>query len=375
MGGNSVRVWDTNDADRVLSQAQELGLTVMLGIWLTREKENFDYYNQEAVRALKERIRRDVLSYRNHPALLMWCIGNEMDLGTANVRAWRVIDDIAAMVHELDPNHPTTTAMNIIQPDKIRLLKNQCPNIDILSVNRYGGLSTLAEDIQKAGWEGPYIITEYGPPGYFEKWTVTEWDAPIEFTSAEKAQFIRSRYRSAIIGQSSHCLGGYAFYWGQKQECTPTWFSLFLETGEKTEVADMLQYLWSGRWPANRAPHLVSMRLTNKDNVTSNRLFPGETYSATVLVQDSEGDSLRYHWEVLPKSNWEELDGSVDREVKPTPVGNVLLRNNSATIELKFPVVPGPYRLFVYVYDGKGSVATANIPFYAESVSQTTGVQ
>lgn len=38
-GGNSVRVWDDNDAGRILGDAQRLGLTVMLGLWVQRETE------------------------------------------------------------------------------------------------------------------------------------------------------------------------------------------------------------------------------------------------------------------------------------------------------------------------------------------------
>ncbi|GAA4460441.1 glycoside hydrolase family 2 TIM barrel-domain containing protein [Nibrella saemangeumensis] len=364
MGGNSIRVWDTNDAERILDQAHAQDLTVMLGLWLIREKEGFDFFNQEAVAQLKERIRQDVLRYRNHPALLMWCIGNEMELGTANGKVWRVINEIAAMIHELDPNHPTTTAMNAILPEKIRLLQKECPHIDILSVNRYGGLAHLAEDARQAGWNGPYIITEYGPPGYWET-PLTEWKAPIEPTSSQKAQFLSSRYKAGVLGDSSRCLGAYAFYWGQKQECTTTWFGMLGEKGEKTAVADMLQYLWSGQWPANKAPHLVSIHVHDQAGLNTSRLLPGTTYTASVAAQDPEGDSLRYHWELLPESDWRELDGSVDKEIKPLPVRGVLRSDNTATVQFTCPAQSGPYRLFVYAYDGKGSVATANVPFFA----------
>ena len=370
MGGNSVRVWDTSAGERVLNQAHEQGLSVMMGIWLMREKEGFNFFDKEAVEQLKLQVREEVLRYRHHPALLMWCIGNEMELGLANVKGWRVLNEIAAMIHELDPNHPTTTAMISIEPQKIRLVKNLCPHIDVLSFNKYAGLMTLADDIQNAGWDGPFIISEYGQPGYWETW-FTDWGMPIELSSSQKAQQIRSRYKAGILAHTSRCLGSYAFYWGQKQECTPTWFSIFTETGEKTAVADMLQYLWSRRWPANRAPHLASIQLQTLGRTTINRLQPGTTYSAQVKVQDPEGDSLRYHWEVLPESNWHTLDGSIDKEVKPTPVSNVLAVNNTPLVQLTSPLKPGPYRLFAYVYDGKGSVATANIAFLVEADSQS----
>ncbi|WP_345266656.1 glycoside hydrolase family 2 TIM barrel-domain containing protein [Nibrella viscosa] len=370
MGGNSIRVWDTSDADRILDQANEQGLTVMLGIWIVREKEGFNYFSQEAVAQLKERVRKEVLRYRNHPALLMWCIGNEIDFGLFNIKAWRVINEIAAIVHELDPNHPTTTTLIDVSPRVVRLLKEECPHIDLPSINSYRALPFFAENLQQSGWDGPYIVTEFGPPGAWESEKHTDWNIPVELTSSQKAEFIKERYTNDILGNASRCLGSYIFFWGQKQECTPTWFSLFTKSGEKTASADMMQYLWSGQWPVNRAPHLMSVRLQAADNTPANRLRPGQTYSAQVLVNDPEGDPLRYYWEVLPESDWRDLDGSVEKEVKPTPVDNVLITNNNAEIQLTGNLNPGPYRLFVYVYDDKGSVATANVPFLAEQVSE-----
>ncbi len=73
-GGNSIRVWDDVDAGRILDEAHKLGLTVMLGLWVEREMEGFDYDDRAAVERQYKRIRKTILRYRNHPALLMWCV-------------------------------------------------------------------------------------------------------------------------------------------------------------------------------------------------------------------------------------------------------------------------------------------------------------
>ena len=113
-GGNSVRVWDTKDAGRILDKAHELGLTVCLGIWMTREKEGFNYDDKKAVEEQFRHIKREVLKYKDHPALLMWNVGNEMNAGSTNMRMWDAVNQVAEMSHEVDPDHPTTTTvMNV----------------------------------------------------------------------------------------------------------------------------------------------------------------------------------------------------------------------------------------------------------------------
>jgi len=373
LGGNSIRVWDTSDADRILDQAQENGLTVMLGIWIGREKEGFNYFDNEAINKLKQQIKADVLQYRNHPALLVWCLGNELENGTANARAWKVINEIAVMVRELDPNHPITMAVNSINPRVIRIIKRDIPAVELLSFNIYAGLASLDEQLKEADWGGPYIISEYSSKGYWES-ASTSWKAPIEYNSSEKSAFIGNLYKKYIQNNPPNCLGSYAFYWGSKQECTPTWFSILDENGRKSAVADMLQNVWTGQWPANKAPAIVNISLTQQNNTPVKEISAGEIYFAHVNAKDFEGDSLTYKWEVLPESNWKELDGSVDKETKPMAVKNVLLQNQGATVKIKSPLKPGPYRLFVYVYDEKESFGTANIPFFVDGEKKNVNV-
>jgi hypothetical protein len=85
-GGNSIQIWDDIDAGQILNEAQRLGLTVMFGLWVEREMENFDYDNSAAVERQYQRIQRIILKYRDHPALLMWCMGNEWAQGADNVK-------------------------------------------------------------------------------------------------------------------------------------------------------------------------------------------------------------------------------------------------------------------------------------------------
>ena len=99
----------------MLAQAQALGLTVHFGLWMERETEGFDYNDPVAIDRQFQRMRRLVLKYRRHPALLMWCVGNESAEYCTNLNVYDEINRVARMIHELDPNHPVTTAVSLRQ--------------------------------------------------------------------------------------------------------------------------------------------------------------------------------------------------------------------------------------------------------------------
>lgn len=368
-GANSIRVWDTNDAGRILDQAQELGMTVNLGIWLTREKEGFDYDDNRAVEKQFEHVKREVLKYKDHPALLMWTIGNEMNAGATNVRVWDAVNEIAKMIHKVDPNHPVSTSLMDVPFRAIRIIKDRCPHLDILSINTYGGLSNLAEQVEQSAWDGPYIISEFGALGYWEV-PLTEWDAPLEQNSSQKARFFKEKYEKYILKEKDKCLGSYAFFWGHKQEKTHTWFSLFSLKGEKTEAVDMLQYLWSGSLPENQAPKIETLSTNYGLDIENLIVSPGNIYTAEIIAHDPEGDSLRYEWEILPEI--EVRDGAVDRLRKPNPIPGSVVSSNGASIQWKAPNEKGPYRLFVNVRDGHNNIATANFPFHVGPTETAT---
>jgi len=180
-------------------------------------------------------------------------------------------------------------------------------------------------------------------------------------TSSEKAAVYRSRYE-ASIGQDNHCLGSYVFLWGQKQERTPTWYGLFTEAGEENEVVDVMQYLWSNKWPTNRAPHLDSLLLNGKKAADFVYVEPGKSYPIDAFVTDPDGDTLTTRWEILHEST--DLKEGGDREERPKAITGLITQENQQHTHLKAPTEEGAYRLFVYVSDGHNNVATANIPFY-----------
>ncbi len=361
-GANSVRTWGADDAIKILDEAHSKGLTVLFGLWVGQERQGFDYDDAKAVKSQLAYFAEVVKSYKDHPAILMWGIGNENDLMYENRKVWTAINDIAKMIHEVDPNHPTMTVTAGLDVAEVQLIQERAPHIDVYGINTYGGLIGIDQQIRSYGWEGPYIIAEWGPNGHWEV-PKTKWGAPIEQTSAVKAAKYRERYEQGIARDKERCLGSYVFLWGNKQETTPTWYGLFLENGEETEVMDELEYCWSGKWPENRAPHIASFTLDGKEPTASVYLKPGRKYTAETTITDPNGDKLSYEWIILESEIG--LTGSGgDAEVKPDQVKIKVQEEGEGKLTFKAPNQEGGYRLFIYARDGKGKVATANFPFY-----------
>ena len=357
-GGNSVRIWDDIDADRLLNEAEELGLTVMFGLWVEREMEGFDYNDHDAVERQYERIRKTVLRYRNHPALLLWCVGNEWSQEADNFKVFGEVNRLARLVHELDPNHPVSTAISPDSKRAIWLVSRQCPNIDILAVNSYGLTNHLAEFFRQGGWTKPYLISEYGAPAYWEV-PNTPWGAPIEPNSEQKNAFVRQFYGQHIASRPPGCLGAYLFYWGHKQEETQTWFSAFDEQGQQTPIVGLMQKLWTNQKPTNEAPVMSSLLVDGQAGPYRSFSRDALLHQAAVRATDPDQDSLTYHWEIKTRAQ----PGS-DYVGVPRPALSGLIRqDNRASITFQLPTQPGPYRLFVNVCDSHQHVATANFSF------------
>ena len=193
IGANSIRTWGVERAQEVLDEAQRNGLTVMLGLWVQHERHGFDYNNKEKVAKQLAYFKTVIDRFKNHPALLIWGVGNEVDLNYTNTNVWYAIQDIAKYIHETDPNHPTSTVTAGLDSLEVDLIKARCPDIDIYSINTYGDIGNVPTNIVKFGWAGPYMITEWGPNGHWES-PQTKWGVSIEQNSTEKKEVYYNRY-------------------------------------------------------------------------------------------------------------------------------------------------------------------------------------
>jgi hypothetical protein len=362
-GGNSIRTWRTDNSQKtgqqVLDEALLHGVTVAMCIEIGRERLGFDYDDEEAVAAQLEYARGEVLKYKDHPALLAWIVGNEANLSFKNPKVFDAINDISKMIHEVDGNHPTTTALAGFSGELADLIATRSPDLDFTSIQMYGDIVNLPRYVEDMGFDQPYFVTEWGSIGHWEV-QKTRWGAPIEQNSSQKAANYLKSYEVAIAANPEQVVGSYVFLWGQKQERTPTWYGMFLADGSETEAIDVMQYIWNGAWPDNRAPQIEGMLLDSRTSDQNVTLQAGNAYRAQVMASDPDGDSLEYRWELMRESEATQEGG--DKEEVPEKFPHLIAGGDSEEITLTAPAEGGAYRLFVYVYDGQGHAGHANIP-------------
>lgn len=356
-GGNSIRTWGAENIDpQAFDDAQRRNLTVMAGLWLPHPREGFDYADATQVKQLVARLRVYVERYKNHPALLLWGVGNEMEGDGSDPNIWKAVEAVAAMVHEVDPDHPTLTVLAEVSERKIEALREHCPSIDALGINSYGSLLSLPQRLRQLGWDKAHVLTEFGPPGPWGEVPVTSWNAAIEPTSTEKAAYYLRGYREAVASQRDRSLGSYVYFWGVQPTVvtTHTWYETFLPGADRSrlEAVSAMQLAWTGKSPVNRAPQLSALR----SSADRRSVAPGSTYTATVDVRDPDGDPLRLHWEV--RAELATLTGPA-----PPVIADCIVATDGLRATFTAPRTPGAYRLFAYVHDDHGNAATANVPF------------
>ena len=367
-GGNAFRTWRVNNGEKtgleILNEAHQNGLMVCMGIEVERERHGFDYDDEQAVAEQMAAIKQDIVALKDHPALLMWGIGNELNLRHKNPKVWDAVNDLSKMIHQIDPNHPTTTMLAGAEPEVIALVAESCPDLDLLSFQIYGAIDKLPGFLQESNYQGAYMITEWGATGHWEC-DNTSWDRPIEANSSMKANDYQARYVDYIAADAKQCIGSFVFLWGQKQERTPTWYGLFLDNNNSTEAAQVMQYLWTGKWAQHRIPKIGQLSINGMLAEESVCLHQGQTYSAKIDIENS-ADNLSYRWELMKEVDREQESDGGDFEPTPDIVWQQSNLNSSSEVEFSPPQI-GEFRLFVYIDDGYGGSATANMPILVES--------
>lgn len=368
LGANTVRTWGIDHLEKpvngrpFLDYVHSLGMTVMVGIWIGHERHGFNYDNPEQVNRQRQHVREAVRKYRHHPAVLVWGLGNEMEdprNAGGNVKVWRELEVLARIIKEEDPNHPVCTVIAAATRPKVASLMEHYPSIDILGVNAYAAARGTGRTLDETGWKKPFLLTEFGPLGHWEVGRAP-WGAPLEPSSEEKAKRYLDTHNTVMRDGKGRCLGTFPFIWGHKQETTGTWYGMFLKTGEKLPSVDAMSFAWTGRWPANRSPAIRSVTFPARNQ----RIKAGSLQTARAEIHDPENDRWTAQWVVQAESTDRRVGG--DRESEPPVFPDLIKRADGDRVEFTAPSRSGPYRLFLYVRDGKGGASADNFPFFVE---------
>lgn len=374
-GGNVVRTYSTNaNTKAILDEAWSKGLYVNMGLYM-RDCEDFDYASAANAATIQKQLddhRTWVRRYMNHPAVLCWSVGNESECGDVakNTVFFKAVEEVAKMIHEEDPNHPVTTTFSNSEPDKrIKVLMQNAPSVDILSVNAYyPNVGNVAKNVAAAGWDKPWMITEFGPRGTWNMSSTSDpkelsWGCLEEMTSTEKAEIYEKIWREDIKpNESKGCIGSFIFVWGyQTHGAVLPWYGLFDKQKNSFGGVDEISECWTGTTidkPAPRIENRSKMTLNGKTSGEGVSVIKNSTNTATVEATSPSGETLNYHW-LIYKEGDKLADGSM-----PDGIEGLIEDASKPTISFKAPSTKGGYRLYVFVTDEVNhKVALACIPF------------
>ncbi|MCU0316972.1 MAG: hypothetical protein MUC92_10300 [Fimbriimonadaceae bacterium] len=353
LGGNSVRTWGVDEkSGEFLDRARELGMTVTVGFWM-RKEDGFNYRDQKMKDEQAEEFRKWVRMYKDHPAILMWAVGNEMELGTEWPEVWQQVERLAVIAKEEDPSRPVMTVVADMWPEKQAMMEKYIKSVDVLGINSYVGFPTIHNRL--TWWKKPYVVTEFAfsLPDRDER---RPWAGHIEPASEEKALSAVRNYRNSILAFPGRVLGSYYFYFNASNVGTSSMHSTHLRTGERLQIVEELAKLWGGDVPPNRAPVLR--------NVSPNapfRLRPRATFEVAARGLDPDQDQVALTYEVLHNDPKKRFVGDFEQNLGLIEKGALKGR-----VRLTAPAERGLYRVLIVGRDGRGAAATHTISFAVE---------
>ena len=112
-GFNAVRCAHNPPAPAFLDACDRLGMLVMdesFDTWRMHKNRNFHAYQRHFDKWWKEDLDSMVLRDRNHPSIVVWSVGNELDERSLPEGA-TIAGMLASRVRELDPTRPVTAAI------------------------------------------------------------------------------------------------------------------------------------------------------------------------------------------------------------------------------------------------------------------------
>jgi len=203
LGVNVVRTYEPLLDTAVLDRLAAAGIRVINSVYP---------WGGAPASVVVERVR----AVKDHPALLMWAIGNEWNynglyVGLPQAEALARLNEVAALIRAEDPLHPIATIYGEL-PDADTL--QAMPNVDVWGINAYRGIGfgDLFES-WRALSGAPMFISEYGADAYNAN--LPGYDPESQARAvASLAGEIRSQSSADVA--AGVALGGTLFEWADE---------------------------------------------------------------------------------------------------------------------------------------------------------------
>ncbi len=364
-GANTIRTY-VPPTRAQLDEYQKLGFKVIVGLWMPHHGENkgnsgkwnYDYTKQgdAQLKALAEVIAR----IGDHPAILLWCFGNEVHLEAPYLET---VERMSRLLHEKNPRALSSLTMINAPKDKVALIKQLAPDLDVIGYNSYGqGAVTGASRNLEEVWGRAYYVSEFGAAGPWGG-RKTPWGVFYEQSYDAKLEDLRKSF--ARIDSAPRCLGSTMFLWGYWTQQLPTYFSAFLTAelgGRKvpdnelylTPIAEEFARYWSGHYPPGRAPVLTKIAIPAAGDAPHVTLPAGKKFTVTATAVEPSGVTrpLHYRWWILDHSG--------------KPIAGPF-HTEQASYELTAPAAPGKdFFVLGYVIAAGRWASGYSVPFQVE---------
>jgi len=366
-GGNTLRLYDTINLQNNLDEAQKYNIAVIVDIILPLFKENSNIYIEEKNNEeVYLKIKTVVNKYKDHPALLIWNLGNEINyplpLTRKSRRFIKVYNKMIDLIHLEDPNHPVGTSLAGVSRKFFSINRNS-PQLDLIGINCFSSIKNVKQRVKIISYFTsimPYYFSEWGINGPWEE-NKNKWMTILEYSSTQKGEIYKNIY-STYVKQDDQSIGSLAFYWGFKYEGTPTWFNVFDSEGRKSETYYSLKKVWSNNYSHNDTlpPKIKEMKLDGK--IDYNLVFrPNQMIEAEIQIGNETNDKLDFKWEIY-EDGWGKKRWKFNKNLDVFQAYNKISKKNG--VRFASPFKDGAYRISVNIYDEYGNFATSNMPFY-----------
>ncbi|MEV5275762.1 discoidin domain-containing protein [Streptomyces werraensis] len=372
MGVNTIRTWGTDGGTKpLLDSAAANGLKVVNGFWLQPgggpgSGGCVNYVTDTAYKnTMLTEFTKWVEAYRNHPATLMWNVGNESVLGLQNcysgaeLEAQRnaytgFVNDVAKKIHSIDPDHPVTStdAWTGAWP----YYQRNAPDLDLYSMNSYGDICGVREDWEQGGYTKPYLITEGGPAG---EWEVPD-DAngvPDEPTDVQKAEGYTKAW-NCVTGHRGVALGATLFHYGTEHDFGGIWFNLLPDGLKRLSYYAVKRAYTATAGNDNTPPVVSGLAVSPASSAPA-----GGEFTVRADVRDPDGDPITY--KIFLSGNYANGDKRLV-EASWRSTGN-------GTFAVRAPEKLGVWKVYLQAEDGRGNagIETKSVKVVAPPVTGT----